>query len=197
MQTLYHTDLKSRHTLAATATAETLLIVENLDELTAIEVDDHILGGGSNTIFVGEVKQRLVHLAFAGITVTGEDADSVTVRALAGTIWHDFVRYTIEQGWYGLENLALIPGTVGAAPVQNIGAYGVECKDSLESVEVYDRREQIFEPFFSKRQGIGLGLYLVREMCLANQATIVYVPMQKGACFRIKMERYLAEQALV
>lgn len=142
MQILHNIDLKPRHTLATSATADTLVIIEHPDELVHIQANDHLLGSGSNTIFIGNVKQRLVHLAFSGIELMHEDAESVTLRALAGTLWHSFVQYTVEQNWYGLENLAAIPGTVGAAPIQNIGAYGVECQDHLVNVEVYDREQR-------------------------------------------------------
>ncbi|SUO94600.1 UDP-N-acetylmuramate dehydrogenase [Suttonella ornithocola] len=146
MRILRHVPLAPYHALAAIETqADTLVMIEDVQELSEISIEDHILGGGSNTIFVGEVKTRLVKPVFQGITVEKETAEYVIVSALAGTQWHDLVRYTVAQGWYGLENLALIPGTVGAAPVQNIGAYGVECADCLLSVEVYDRIEHCFE----------------------------------------------------
>ncbi len=92
------------------------------------------LGGGSNLLLTGDVAGLVVRMALKGIRLLKEEHDSVIVEAAAGENWHSFVRHTLEAGWYGLENLSLIPGTVGASPVQNIGAYGVEVKDCIEEV---------------------------------------------------------------
>lgn len=97
-----------------------------------------VLGGGSNLVFVGDFPGLVLKPSLCGIRVLEENSDSVLVEAGAGEVWHDFVQYTLTQGWFGLENLSLIPGTVGAAPVQNIGAYGVELADRLESLEAVD-----------------------------------------------------------
>jgi UDP-N-acetylmuramate dehydrogenase len=84
------------------------------------------LGQGSNVVFAGDVHALMVHMSTRGIEVLEQGADTVTLRIAAGESWHEFVRWSLDEGFYGLENLALIPGTVGAAPIQNIGAYGVE-----------------------------------------------------------------------
>lgn len=93
-----------------------------------------LLGGGSNLIFRGDFPGLVLHLANRGIAILAEDADSVTVKVAAGEIWDEFLQYCLQQGWYGLENLAIIPGTVGAAPVQNIGAYGQEAGNCIAAV---------------------------------------------------------------
>ena len=98
------------------------------------------LGGGSNVLFVNDFPGLVVHVQLQGLEIIGQDDDYHYVRAGAGNNWHQFVRWTIDQGFAGLENLSLIPGTVGAAPVQNIGAYGVELKDCLHSVHTVDWR---------------------------------------------------------
>ncbi len=100
------------------------------------------LGGGSNIVFTGDYPGLVVHMANRGIAATEGADGTVRVRAEAGEIWHDFVQYTLAQGWYGLENLSLIPGTVGAAPVQNIGAYGVEVGEYIEAVHCFDLAER-------------------------------------------------------
>ncbi|XLM21758.1 FAD-binding protein, partial [Chromobacterium piscinae] len=87
------------------------------------------LGGGSNLLLTRDYPGLVIKVALTGIRLLREDGGHVIVEAAAGENWHDFVLHTLEQGWYGLENLSLIPGTVGASPVQNIGAYGVEVKD--------------------------------------------------------------------
>ncbi|WP_199053455.1 UDP-N-acetylmuramate dehydrogenase [Aquitalea sp. ASV15] len=100
------------------------------------------LGGGSNLLLTRDYPGLVVRMALRGIHLLEESADSVLVEAAAGENWHDFVRYSLQQGWYGLENLSLIPGTVGACPVQNIGAYGVEVKDRITQVVCADLHAQ-------------------------------------------------------
>ena len=98
-----------------------------------------VLGGGSNLIFLGDVDGLVLHVALTGRAVIGETGDAILVAAGAGEPWHDFVRWTLEQRLPGLENLSLIPGTVGATPIQNIGAYGLEIAerfDHLEAIEL-------------------------------------------------------------
>jgi UDP-N-acetylmuramate dehydrogenase len=97
-----------------------------------------VLGGGSNIVLTHDMPQLVVKVEVRGIRLIEERTDAWIVEAGAGEPWHAFVAHTLAQGWPGLENLALIPGTVGAAPVQNIGAYGVELKDRFESLDVVD-----------------------------------------------------------
>ncbi|AXA91766.1 UDP-N-acetylmuramate dehydrogenase [Massilia sp. YMA4] len=97
-----------------------------------------VLGGGSNLLLTGDFDGLVLHIASTGKAVLAGDADHVHVRAAAGENWHEFVQWTLAQGLGGLENLALIPGTVGAAPIQNIGAYGLETKDVFHSLTAYD-----------------------------------------------------------
>lgn len=102
------------------------------------------LGGGSNLVLGPVITGIVAKLAITGIERVEQIRDKVLIEVGAGESWHEFVRWSIDQGCYGLENLALIPGTVGAAPVQNIGAYGVELASSVESVAVYDALNQCF-----------------------------------------------------
>ncbi len=97
-----------------------------------------VLGGGSNIVLTGDVRALVLKVEIRGLRLVQESARSVIVEAGAGENWHDFVAWTVEQGYCGLENLALIPGTVGAAPVQNIGAYGVELQDRFHSLDAID-----------------------------------------------------------
>jgi len=94
-----------------------------------------VLGSGSNILFVHDIQGVSVRCGYKKIQLVKEDKESVWLSVGAGMIWHEFVRFTVEQGYWGLENLALIPGTVGAAPVQNIGAYGAEARDTLTRVQ--------------------------------------------------------------
>ncbi len=93
------------------------------------------IGGGSNLLFTKDYDGLILHSCIEGIEVTEEDERTVSVRVGAGVVWDDFVAYCVAHGWYGAENLSLIPGEVGAGAVQNIGAYGVEVKDLITAVE--------------------------------------------------------------
>ncbi|MBS1189913.1 MAG: UDP-N-acetylmuramate dehydrogenase [Rhodocyclaceae bacterium] len=97
-----------------------------------------ILGGGSNLVLTGDFDGLVLHMAIPGRRLAGEDADAWYVEAGAGENWHDFVQWTLAQGWPGLENLSLIPGTAGAAPIQNIGAYGLEAGERIHSLTAFD-----------------------------------------------------------
>lgn len=96
------------------------------------------IGRGSNLLFTQNYAGTILHSCIQSIELLSEDHDSVWLRVGAGVIWDDFVCYCVEHGWQGVENLSLIPGEVGAAAVQNIGAYGMEVKDSIVSVETVD-----------------------------------------------------------
>lgn len=103
-----------------------------------------ILSGGSNMLLPQRLDAVVLHMQLQGITCLAEDEHSVTLQVAAGQNWHEFVLWTTAQHYYGLQNLALIPGLVGAAPVQNIGAYGVEVGEFITAIEVYDREQQCF-----------------------------------------------------
>ncbi|MGH8174206.1 MAG: UDP-N-acetylmuramate dehydrogenase [Rhodanobacteraceae bacterium] len=100
-----------------------------------------VLGEGSNILFTRDWPGVVVSIAARGIAIVDSDADRARVRVEAGENWNDFVHWSIAQGFAGLENLAAIPGTVGAAPIQNIGAYGVEVREFVHAVEAWDRSE--------------------------------------------------------
>ena len=96
-----------------------------------------VLSGGSNVLLPAHLDAIVLRPQMHGITMTAQTDSHVNIEVMAGENWHDLVMYTVAQGWYGLENLALIPGLTGAAPVQNIGAYGVQLEDCLEYVRAY------------------------------------------------------------
>ena len=100
-----------------------------------------VLGGGSNMLFHDDVEALVVQIRIRGLEVVSDDGRHIRVSVGAGEVWHDFVMQTLDKGWGGLENLSLIPGSVGASPMQNIGAYGVEIKDHfawLDAVRLSD-----------------------------------------------------------
>ncbi len=128
---------KARAYLAIHSMAE-LHLLQNLPPALA-KLPLYVLGGGSNVVLRGDVAGLVLHMRARGMACVGEDAQYTYVRAVAGESWHEFVCWTLQQGWGGLENLSLIPGTVGAAPIQNIGAYGLELQAHFVSANVFDR----------------------------------------------------------
>src|SRR6185295_11519651 len=102
------------------------------------EQSKFVLGGGSNIVITGDVKPLVLKVEMAGKRVVSDGPKATILEAGAGENWHDFVTWTLDQGYPGLENLALIPGTTGASPVQNVGAYGVELQDRFESLDAID-----------------------------------------------------------
>lgn len=113
------------------------------------------LGGGSNVLLTKAQEALVVKISIPGISVIKQDADFVWLKAGAGVVWDELVQYSVNQGWSGLENLSLIPGTVGAAPMQNIGAYGVEIKDTFESLEALNLQTLEVEVFDAKACAFG------------------------------------------
>ena len=142
--------LKQYNTFGINATAKRFVSVNSLKELTKIiasEKDIFLLGGGSNMLLTSDIEQLVVHLNLKGVIVNDTEKDAVYVTAEAGENWHEFVLWCISQNYGGLENLSLIPGNVGTSPIQNIGAYGVEVKDTfhqLEALEIETGKKKIF-----------------------------------------------------
>ena len=137
--------LRDHNTFGLPATAATLIHITS--DADVRRVVDHaefgvapkfILGGGSNVVLTRDVAAVVLKVEVMGRRLVRETADAWFVEAGAGENWHDIVTWTLAQGWPGLENLALIPGLCGAAPVQNIGAYGVELKDRFDSLDAVD-----------------------------------------------------------
>lgn len=138
--------LDARNTFAVRARAPMLVEVHKTEALAELfsyamlqSRDLLMLGGGSNLLFASDAPGAVLALETRSIAVIEDHGERVHVRADAGVIWHDFVLWTLGHGFSGLENLALIPGTVGAAPIQNIGAYGVEVRECVHRVEAFDR----------------------------------------------------------
>lgn len=144
MRIIQQADLQPLHTLRLRAQASVLAYFTQpaqfgrLLELRRQYEHMHVLAGGSNVVFKEQVDALVIAIRTRGIRHVKDEANSTVIEVEAGETWHDFVRFSLSQGWYGLENLALIPGTVGAAPVQNIGAYGVEVERFIRWVEVWD-----------------------------------------------------------
>jgi UDP-N-acetylmuramate dehydrogenase len=148
MDIIRHADLRPHTTFGVPASAEALVRFSSADELRSLlrntELGDLprlFLGGGSNVLFTHDWPGVVLLNEIPGMELVREDARNAWVKAGAGVAWHSFVMHCVEHGWGGVENLALIPGKVGAAPMQNIGAYGVEIKDTffeLEALRIAD-----------------------------------------------------------
>lgn len=139
--------LQAYNTFGIAAKAAALLRVQRAQDLLDLLDDAQygharklVLGGGSNLIFTGDVAAVVLKMEIPGMRVVDETAQDWVLEAGAGVGWHDWVRWTLANGYPGLENMALIPGTVGAAPVQNIGAYGMELQHRFHSLDAIDLR---------------------------------------------------------
>lgn len=146
----HNISLKDYNTFGIEARAEHFRLAASIEDILELledrSVKPHklfILGGGSNILLTQNVTGIVIKNEIPGIEVVAEDDDHIYVRAGAGINWHSFVLYCLENNYAGVENLALIPGSVGASPMQNIGAYGVELKDvfhSLEAIHIEDKQ---------------------------------------------------------
>lgn len=136
MLTQPHYPLQSLNTFGIDAYAAQYAAIDSETALRSLLADPTLaayprllLGGGSNMLLTQDFPGLVIHIQIKGIQQVSEDEDTITLQAGAGEVWHDLVMFTVANGWGGIENLSLIPGCVGAAPIQNIGAYGVELKD--------------------------------------------------------------------
>lgn len=141
----HNISLRDYNSFGLDSTASHYLHVSSLAALQAITQDPAlcalprlVLGGGTNMLLTRDFPGLVVHVCSRGIEITGQDEQATYVRAAAGENWHALVQWTLAKGLGGLENLSLIPGSAGAAPVQNIGAYGMELKDCLHAVTAFD-----------------------------------------------------------
>lgn len=155
MKILEHYSLRHHNTLKLDVSADYFVSLESIDDLVLIRKQPQfsklpicILGGGSNVVFARDFAGLVLHVNFLGQEIVAETDATLEFKVGAGENWHKTVLYTVEQGWWGIENLALIPGTVGASPIQNIGAYGVELCDvfkELSAVELASGRTVVFD----------------------------------------------------
>jgi len=137
-----HADLTALNTLGIAAKADALARFSSTEDLRGLLAAPElaplprlVLGGGSNILFTRDFNGLVLLNEMPGISVVSEDDEYAVVKAGAGVVWHELVMHAVARGWGGIENLSLIPGKVGAAPMQNIGAYGVELKDAFVSLE--------------------------------------------------------------
>lgn len=151
-------NLETHNTFGITVQAAECVEVHSVEELREASQTDLpllILGGGSNILFTQDVEGRVILNKIVGKEIIEEDEKSVLLKIGSGENWHELVLWTIAQGWAGIENLSLIPGTVGAAPIQNIGAYGVELQDVFDRLEAIELATGDLKNFYKKDCNFG------------------------------------------
>lgn len=162
------------NTFGIEAKARAYVYIDRAEDLKTINPGAYdnflVLGGGSNVLFTGDYNGLIIHNGIKGIEIVKETEDFAYVQVGAGENWHEFVLWAIDMGLGGIENLSLIPGCVGAAPVQNIGAYGVEIKDVFEELKAWHFEEQDF-------------INLRAEDCSFAYRDSVFKQELKGKCF--------------
>jgi UDP-N-acetylmuramate dehydrogenase len=167
--------LKNYNTFGIEAKAKQFAAVHSIAELKTVLEENKsenkfILGGGSNMLLTKDVDALVIHIDLKGKRITAENEDYVWVESQAGENWHEFVLWTIDQDFGGLENMSLIPGNVGTTPVQNIGAYGTEIKDTFISCEALTTINQELKTFTKQECHFGY-----RESIFKNEVKDQYI----------------------
>ena len=165
--------LKEYNTFGIDAKAKQFIAIHTKEELSALlknHKDIFILGGGSNMLLTRNIEKLVVHIDIKGIEIVDTNEDFVWIKANAGENWHNFVLYCIAHNYGGLENLSLIPGNVGTTPIQNIGAYGVEIKDTFFSCEAMKIDSQKLVTFDKESCAFGY-----RESVFKNELKNQYI----------------------
>ena len=167
--------LKNYNTFGIEAKAKQFIAVHSLDELKTVLVENptekkFILGGGSNMLLTQDINALVIHIDLKGKKIIDENDDFVWVESQAGENWHEFVLWTIDQNFGGLENMSLIPGNVGTTPVQNIGAYGAEIKDHFISCQAISIANQEVRTFQNEECRFGY-----RESIFKNEVKDQYI----------------------
>lgn len=170
-----HFSLKNYNTFGIEAKAKQFTAVHSVEELKTVLVNNptekkFILGGGSNMLLTQDIDALVIHIDLEGKKIIEENDDFVWVESQAGENWHEFVLWTIEQNFGGLENMSLIPGNVGTTPVQNIGAYGAEIKDHFVSCQAIAIANQEIRTFSNEDCHFGY-----RESIFKNEVKDQYI----------------------
>ncbi|PVX46711.1 UDP-N-acetylmuramate dehydrogenase [Flavobacterium sp. 103] len=175
MEILNNFSLKNYNTFGIEAKAEQFVAVHSVSELKSILEQNKnqkkfVLGGGSNMLLTKNIEALVIHIDLKGKKILKEDADYVWVESQAGENWHQFVLWAIDQNFGGLENMSLIPGNVGTTPVQNIGAYGTEIKDTFVSCDAINIENQEIRTFTKEECNFGY-----RESVFKNEVKDQYI----------------------
>lgn len=206
MQLQQNISLRPYNTFGMDVPAEYYLPLEAIEQLPEIAADEaipavkHILGGGSNILLTKPVAGLTLHNKLKGIKILRENEAHVWLEVAAGEVWHELVMYTIENGYAGLENLSLIPGSVGASPIQNIGAYGVEVKEAIESVTGWHWQQRAFVTYANEECRFGYRDSIFKHMLKGQvMITSVVLRLHKKPVFNITygaIEQQLKEMGM-
>lgn len=170
----FHHSLKSYNTFGIDVKARQFVTISTTQQLREVLRQNNaqlfVLSGGSNMLLTKDIDALVLYLNTKGVEVVNEDDNFVWIQAQAGEIWHDFVLHTLSKNLGGLENLSLIPGKVGSSPIQNIGAYGVEIKDTFHSLEALNLENLEIETFYKSDCKFGY-----RESIFKNELKDKYI----------------------
>ena len=158
MNIQHNISLKNYNTFGIDVTAKRFISITSvyeLQQLLKIEKDIFLISGGSNMLLTKAIKKLVVHINIKGISIDREDNNDIYITTNAGENWHEFVLWCVANNYGGIENLSLIPGNVGTCPIQNIGAYGVEVKDTITKVEAVDIDTQKLVSFSNNECNFG------------------------------------------
>ncbi|BDC99820.1 UDP-N-acetylmuramate dehydrogenase [Persicobacter psychrovividus] len=201
--------LAGLNTFGVSETAKYFTSITSVEELKEVLASDifqqnpwMMLGGGSNVLFTKPYDGLIILNQIKGIELVKEDESNVFLKVGAGEVWHEVVLHTLANGWFGMENMSLIPGSVGASPIQNIGAYGMELKDvfeSLEAVEVATGKLKTFtheECAFGYRDSFfkraGKGKFIITSVCLKLNKS-AQINVSYGAIQQVLEEKGITE----
>lgn len=188
--------LKDHNSFGLDVRAKAFVRVRSLEDLLAavdLAMGSYpkfaVLGGGSNVLFTGDFDGLVIQMGLKGVRIVRQDERSVWIEAAAGEDWAELVRLCVERGWWGLENLSCIPGTVGGAPVQNLGAYGAELKDVLYAVEGLDLRSGTLRVLAPEECEFGYRTSIFKEkLCQKFVVTSVSLQVSKEPKVRTQYE---------
>lgn len=200
--------LKNYNTFGIDVKAQEIVFLDHPQQLASIQNLEAclFLGGGSNVLFTGDLSQTVIVNQTKGITVLHEDDDSIELEIASGEVWHELVLYCVKNGYGGIENMSLIPGSVGAAPMQNIGAYGAEIKNVLtfvKAIELKSLQEHQFtsdECKFGYRESIfkkeAKGKYFITSVGLKLSKRDYQVNTSYGDIISILEQKNIAEPTI-
>lgn len=188
MEIKHNISLKSYNTFGIDVKAIQFVEVSTLDELKSVLPNNDlpllILGGGSNLLLTKDFEGLAIKNNFRGISVIDENDSEITLKIGAGEVWHEFVLYCIDKGYAGVENMSLIPGNVGASPMQNIGAYGVEVRDVITEVEAFHLKDFSLDTF-------------TNEACDFGYRSSIFKTSEKGNYFITSVTFKLKKKAVI